>query len=50
MFENGLEYLVEHVKILVPVYDQVTVENDVQKWNLCCHGYMTIMDNIATIR
>ena len=50
MFENGQEHLVEHVKILVPVHDQVTVENGVEKWNLCCQGYMTIADNTATIK
>ena len=50
VFENGLEHLVQHVKILVPVYDQVTVENGVEKWNLCCHGYMTITDSQAVIR
>jgi hypothetical protein len=50
VFENGQEHLVQHVKILAPVYDHVTVENDVEKWNLCCHGYMIIADNIATIR
>ena len=50
VFENGQEYLVEHVKILATVYDQVTVENGVEKWNLCCHGYMTIANNTATIK
>ena len=50
MFENGQEHLVEHVKILAPVSDQVTVENGVEKWNLCCHGYMTIEDSQAVIR
>jgi hypothetical protein len=50
VFENGQEYLVEHVKILATVYDQVTVENSVEKWNLCCNGYMTIANNTATIK
>jgi hypothetical protein len=50
VFENGQEHLVQHVKILAPVYDRVTVENGVEKWNLCCHGYMTIDNNTATIR
>jgi hypothetical protein len=50
VFENGQEHLVEHVKILVPVYDEVTVENDVEKWNLCCHGYMTLKNSVAVIR
>jgi hypothetical protein len=50
VFENGQEHLVEHVKILAPVHDEVTVENGVKKWNLCCHGYMTIANNTATIK
>ena len=50
VFENGKEHLVRHVKILASLYDQVTVEDGVEKWNLCCYGYMTITDDIATIR
>ena len=50
MFENVQEHLVQHVKILAPVYDQVTVENGVEKWNLCCHGYMTLENGVAVIR
>ena len=45
------EHLVQHVKILALVYDQVTVEHGVvEKWNLCCYGYMTITDSQAVIR
>jgi len=50
VFENGQEHQVEHVKILVPVLDQVTVENGVEKWNLCCRGYMTLENGVAVIR
>jgi hypothetical protein len=50
VFENGQEHLVRHVKILVPVSDQVTVENSVEKWNLGCHGHMTIEDFRAVIK
>jgi hypothetical protein len=50
VFENGVEHLVRHVKILAPVYDQVTVKDGVEKWNLCCHGHMTITDSQAVIR
>ena len=50
VFENGQEHLVKHVKIVAPVYDEVTVENGVEKWNLCCNGYMTIANDKATIR
>jgi hypothetical protein len=50
VFENGVENLVSSVKILAPVFDEVTVENGVEKWNLCCYGYLTIINNTATIR
>lgn len=50
VFENGQEHLVKSIKILAPVFDETTVENGIEKWNLCCHGYMTIKDDTATIR
>jgi hypothetical protein len=50
VFENGQEHLVRHVKILASLFDQVTVEDGKEKWNLCCYGYMTITDDVATIR
>lgn len=49
VFENGKEHLVEHVKILVPVHDQVTVEDGKEKWNLCCRGHMTLENGVAII-
>ena len=33
VFENGTEYLVEHLDIQVPTRDDVTVENGVEKWS-----------------
>ena len=50
VFENGQENLVKSIKILAPLFDETTIENGVEKWNLCCHGYMTIKEDIATIR
>jgi hypothetical protein len=32
------------------MFDEVTVENGANKWNVCCYGYMTIKDGVATIR
>lgn len=50
IFENGKEHLVKSFKITPTTFDEVTVENGVKKWNLCCYGNMTINDNVATIR
>jgi hypothetical protein len=50
IFENGQEYLVRSFKITATTFDEITIENGVEKWNLCCHGYMTIIDNHAVIR
>lgn len=50
VFENGQEYLVKSFKITAPMFDEITAENGVKKWNVCCYGYMTIKDNVAVIR
>lgn len=50
VFENGIEHLVRSFKITATTFDEVTVENGVEKWNLCCYGYMTIVDDRAVIR
>ena len=50
IFENGQEYLVKSFKITAPMFDEVTVEEGVEKWNVCCYGYMTLKDEIAIIR
>jgi hypothetical protein len=49
VFEDGVEYLVKHVKINVPCFDEETVEYGATKWNIVCNGYMNIADDIATI-
>jgi hypothetical protein len=50
IFENGTEHLVKSFKITAPTFDEVTIEDGVEKWNLCCHGYMTIVSDQAVIR
>ncbi len=49
VFENGIEHLVEHLDIQVPIRDDVTVENNIEKWNVFCEGTMTIKDGTAYI-
>ena len=49
VFENDQEYLFKHVKITVPIEDEVT--NNGQSgddWNFSCHGYMTIDRETST--
>lgn len=50
VFENGQEHLVKSFKITAPMFDETTLEDGVEKWNVCCYGYMTIADKVATIR
>ena len=50
IFENDKEYLVKSFKITCTTFDEITIENDVKKWNLCCYGNMTIHEDVATIR
>jgi len=38
VFENGKEFIVKHVQINVPCWD----ETDGQDWNITCEGYMHI--------
>jgi len=49
VFENGNEYLVSGLNITVPVIDQMTIENGVEKWNISCVGVMNIVDGVAHI-
>jgi dCMP deaminase len=50
VFENGNEHLLEHLDVRVPLRDDVTVENGVEKWNVYCEGYLTITNETAIIR
>ena len=49
VFENGYEHLVEHLDIQVPIRDDVTIENNVEKWNVYCEGYLAIENGTASI-
>ena len=49
VFENGQEYIVKHVKMNVPSWDEITGDgrgND--DWNMCCEGYMTVDKETST--
>jgi hypothetical protein len=49
VFQDGKEYLFKHVKINVPVYDEITGDglgND--DWNFACEGTMTIDKETST--
>lgn len=50
VFENGTEYLVKNFYIETPMRGEATMENGLQKWNVCCEGFMTIVDNVAYIK
>lgn len=49
VFENGKEHLAKNLRISVPVWDEVTDENGIAKWNISCEGTMTIKNGIAYI-
>ena len=50
VFENGVEHLASGLDISVPVVDEMTVENGIEKWNISCIGVMTLNNSVATIR
>jgi hypothetical protein len=50
VFENDKEYLVKNIDIRVPCRGESTVENNVVKWNICCEGVMTLVDDVAIIK
>jgi hypothetical protein len=50
IFENGKEHLVQDFYITVPMTSESTIEDNIQKWNVMCKGFMTIKDNIAYIK
>jgi hypothetical protein len=50
VFENDVEFIVKHIRINVPVQDEVTGDgqgND--NWNFACEGYMTVNKETSTI-
>ena len=50
VFENGREYSVKNFYIETPMYGESTIENNIQKWNVCCEGFMTVVDGVAHIK
>jgi hypothetical protein len=49
VFENDKEYLVKHIKILVPCHDEITNNGQFgDDWNICCYGIMTLDRDTST--
>jgi hypothetical protein len=49
VFENGKEFIVKHVKMNVPVWDEVTGDgHGHDDWNMCCEGFMTLDAKTST--
>lgn len=49
VFENDKEYIVKHLKLEVPSYDEVSSDgHGHDDWNICCHGYMTLDKETST--
>ena len=50
VFEKGNEYLCKHIKINVPVQDEVSIDgNGNYDWNMSCEGFMTIDKETSSI-
>ena len=50
VFENGVEFVVKHVRINVPVHDEVTGNGSGgDDWNFACEGYMTVDKESSTV-
>lgn len=48
IFENNVEHLMADVKIIGKAFTERTEECGEAKWNIACHGYMTIDHETAT--
>jgi hypothetical protein len=49
VFEGSKEYIVKHIQINVPSYDEMTGDGDGNDdWNICCHGTLTINRETST--
>lgn len=50
VFENNFEYLCKHIKINVPIWDEVSNDgNGHDDWNIACEGIMEIDKETSTI-
>lgn len=51
LIQDGFEHLVRDVRIQVPVYTEVTIENGEEKYNIACDGTLWMyQDEVAHIR
>jgi len=48
VFDDKKEYVVKHVKINVPCWDEVTGEDGGDNWNFCCEGTMELDRETST--
>jgi hypothetical protein len=49
VFENGTEYIVKHVQLNVPVYDEVTGDGKGgDDFNFACEGFMAVDKKTST--
>jgi hypothetical protein len=46
VIDNGVVHLVQNVNINVPSWGEMTMEDNNDKWNIACRGYLTI-DNMT---
>jgi len=50
VFENGKEFLCKHIKVNVPIQDEVSSDgNGHDDWNIACEGTMSIDKETSTI-
>ena len=52
VFENDQTkaQVVRGLRISVPVFDEMSIEDGIEKWNVACFGSMQIIDGIAYIK
>lgn len=48
VFEGNKEYLFKHIKINVPIWDEITDNQYGKDWNIACDGYLTIDRETST--
>jgi hypothetical protein len=48
VFENEKEYLVKHLQINVPSFDEKTGNNENNDWNIACFGVLSLDRETST--
>jgi hypothetical protein len=48
IFENGVEHLAADVRVIGETFTEPTQECGETKWNMACHGHMTIDRETST--